>query len=131
MDVNQLAKIKSQVLLLVFPYESEYDEKQVALVEQIIKMGNSRLVQHLSPIYPKNHRLEEKKVPVELEYILVEASVARYNYLASEGMQSESVEGHSAVYFDPFVKYMDDINRYILEVTEALDGPRRGRWKFV
>ena len=46
------------------------------------------------------HRLETTEVPIELEYIVDEATIRRFNRIGSEGMKSESVEGHSVTYID-------------------------------
>ena len=37
-------------------------------------------------------------VPAQLEYIVDEATILRFNRVGSEGMKSESVEGHSVTY---------------------------------
>ena len=45
-------------------------------------------------------RLDETKVPLSLEYVVDEATIRRFNRIGSEGMKSESVEGHSVTYLD-------------------------------
>ena len=45
-------------------------------------------------------RLDETKVPLSLEYVVDEATIRRFNRIGSEGMKSESVEGHSVTYID-------------------------------
>ena len=45
-------------------------------------------------------RLGETKVPLSLEYVVDEATIRRFNRIGSEGMKSESVEGHSVTYID-------------------------------
>ena len=61
-------------------------------------------------------------VPAELEYILTECTIARYNRIGSEGMTSESMDGHSASYVDT------DISDYEDEIKEYLqDGPATGK----
>lgn len=53
-------------------------------------------------------------VPPELEWIVVEASVIRYNRMASEGMKSHAVDGLNMTFKgDVLDDYMDDINRWI------------------
>ena len=39
------------------------------------------------------HRIKDTEVPLELEYIVDEATIRRFNRIGSEGMKSESVEG--------------------------------------
>ena len=46
------------------------------------------------------HRIKDTEVPLELEYIVDEATIRRFNRIGSEGMKSESVEGHSVTYLD-------------------------------
>ena len=46
------------------------------------------------------HRIKDTEVPLELEYIVDEATIRRFNRIGSEGMKSESVEGHSVTYID-------------------------------
>ncbi len=53
-------------------------------------------------------------VPEELDFVVEEISIRRYNLLGSEGMKSESVEGHSINfldiqdYFIPYEGIIDD-----------------------
>ena len=46
------------------------------------------------------HRIKATEVPLGLEYIVEEATIRRFNRIGSEGMKSESVEGHSVTYVD-------------------------------
>lgn len=46
------------------------------------------------------HRIKDAEIPIELEYIVDEATIRRFNRIGSEGMKSESVEGHSVTYID-------------------------------
>ena len=46
------------------------------------------------------HRIKDTEIPAELEYIVDEATIRRFNRIGSEGMKSESVEGHSVTYLD-------------------------------
>ena len=62
------------------------------------------------------HRLEETGIPAELEYIVDEATIRRFNRIGSEGMKSESVEGHSVTYEDgddPLSPYESVIIAYL------------------
>lgn len=54
-----------------------------------------------------------KEVPIGLEFIIVEIVIRRFNRIGSEGMKSESVEGHNITFYDlkdEFVPYLDIIN---------------------
>ena len=63
--------------------------------------------------------IKRELVPPELEWIVVEASVIRYNRMASEGMESHNVDGLSMKFTgDIFSDYMDDINRWIDDNNE-------------
>lgn len=56
-----------------------------------------------------------KDIPAELNYIVEEITVRRFNRLGTEGMRSESVEGHSVTFYDlkdEFVPYEDVINAH-------------------
>jgi Phage gp6-like head-tail connector protein len=56
-----------------------------------------------------------KEIPAELNYIVEEITVRRFNRLGTEGMKSEEVEGHSVTFYDlkdEFVPYEDVIDAY-------------------
>ena len=63
------------------------------------------------------HRIKDTEVPLELEYIVDEATIRRFNRIGSEGMKSESVEGHSVTYdvSDVLDPYESAINDYLEE----------------
>ena len=51
--------------------------------------------------------------PEEMEYIILDVSVIRYNRIGSEGLSSHSVEGESLFWSEnDFAGYMDDIRVY-------------------
>jgi hypothetical protein len=56
-----------------------------------------------------------KEIPAELNYIVEEITVRRFNRLGTEGMKSEAVEGHSITFYDlkdEFVPYEDVIDAH-------------------
>ena len=54
--------------------------------------------------------LDVEEVPTELEYIVTEVSIVRYNKIGSEGVTSHSVEGETMSFSDnDFKGYLDDI----------------------
>lgn len=64
--------------------------------------------------------LSEEKVPSELEYIVTEVSVIRFNKIGSEGVSSHSVEGESMSFNDnDFAGYMNDIEAYRARKNEV------------
>lgn len=61
----------------------------------------------------------------DLDYIVIEVAIVRFNRIGSEGFQSHSVEGESVGFlnsdFDP---YLDDIRAYKNAKSEAGGGIR-------
>lgn len=54
-----------------------------------------------------------KEIPNSLEFIIEEITIRRFNRIGTEGMQSESVEGHSITFYDlekEFAPYEDIID---------------------
>ena len=68
-------------------------------------------------------------IPEELEYIVTEVSVKRFNRIGSEGAQHHNVEGEVFMWSDTddFADYMDEINKYL----EDLEGSTKGRVRFL
>jgi hypothetical protein len=73
------------------------------------------------------HRIKETEIPLGLEYIVEEATIRRFNRIGSEGMKSESVEGHSVTYIDEdeLAPYESAIVAY-LEAQEPDDKRKPG-----
>lgn len=66
--------------------------------------------------------------PEEMEYIILDVSVIRFNRIGSEGLSSHSVEGESLSWSEnDFAGYMDDIQSYLDSQREA----RKGKVKFL
>lgn len=64
--------------------------------------------------------------PEELDYIVTEVSVIRYNRIGSEGLSSHSVEGESSSFSDDdFAGYRSDIQTYLDGKKEAKKGKVR------
>ena len=69
-------------------------------LDAVIKLTQSRL----------SMRLGVKEVPSELEYIVVDVAIIRFNRIGSEGVSSHSVEGESMSFSDnDFAGYEEDI----------------------
>ena len=84
--------------LLGFPEEA--DEKLDKQLNLILSGTKSRLKSLLGGIEP----------PEELNYIILEVSVIRYNRIGSEGLSAHTVEGESQSFStDDFSGYRDDI----------------------
>lgn len=100
--------------LLGLPVES--DEALDKRLNLILSGTKSRLKSLLGGIEP----------PEELNYIILEVSVIRYNRIGSEGLSAHTVEGESRSFSsNDFAGYMDDIQAY-------LDGAsRKGGFRFL
>ncbi len=63
--------------------------------------------------YDAEKLLDVEEVPTELEYIVTEVSIVRYNKIGSEGVTSHSVEGETMSFSDnDFKGYLDDIEAW-------------------
>ena len=72
--------------------------------------------------------LSVKEVPEELEYIVVEVSVIRFNRIGSEGVSSHSVEGESMSFNDDdFDSYDKDIRSWLNNQSDL----KKGRVRFL
>ena len=99
---------------------SVVDEEKDALLLDLIgdTMDHFRLIaESLSGTYPE-------AIPIKFEFIIKEVAEKRFNRIGSEGMKSESIDGHSVSYeeqkydFDP---YLANIER-TYDVTKSRDG---------
>lgn len=68
-------------------------------------------------------------IPEELEYVVTEVSIKRFNRIGSEGATSHNVEGERLNWgdVDDFADYMDEINKYLKD----LEGSTKGRVRFL
>lgn len=81
----------------------QQDEELDRKLEWILNSTMSRLKILLGGLDPAN----------DLDYIIVEVAVVRYNRIGSEGMSSHNVEGEvSSFLSSDFSPYMDDIQAY-------------------
>lgn len=68
------------------------------------------------------------EVPQELNHIILEVSIIRFNRIGSEGLSSHSVEGESLGFAeDDFAQYQDEIKAYL----ESLNSSKRGKVRFL
>lgn len=75
-------------------------EKSNKTLDVIIRLTTNRL----------KTLLDVEEVPTELEYIVTEVSIVRYNKIGSEGVTSHSVEGETMSFSDnDFKGYLNDI----------------------
>ena len=73
------------------------------LIYEIIELTKSKILNYIN----------KEELPKELEFILVELSIQRYNRIGSEGISSESVDGKSVSYEDDFENYKIYLDDYI------------------
>ena len=73
------------------------------LIYEITELTKSKILNYIN----------EVELPLELEFILVELTIQRYNRIGSEGIASESVDGKSVSYEDIFENYKPYLVDYI------------------
>lgn len=94
------------------------DNAQDERINLIISMVTSRLKVLLGGIEP----------PEELDNIVIEVAVSRYNRIGSEGLSDHTVEGEKQTFNNSdFAPYMDDIQAWLDSHAEA----RKGGLKFL
>lgn len=96
-----------------------------SLQDPVLSILISNVTSHLKGLL-------KKEVPKELNYIIEEITIRRYNRIGTEGMKSESVEGHKVDFYDlkdEFVPYLDVIDDY-KENDDDLDR-KRGKVMFI
>ena len=78
------------------------------LQDEVITIIMENVSSHLKALLGKD-------IPIELNYIVEEITVRRFNRLGAEGMKSEIVEGHHVTFYDlkdEFVPYEDVIDAH-------------------
>lgn len=97
---------------------SESDTSQDAKLNLILSGTTSRLKALLGGQDP----------PEDLNYIITDVAVIRFNRIGSEGLSSHSVEGESLSFSDDdFAGYREDIQAYLDSQKEA----KKGRVRFL
>ena len=97
---------------------SESDTSQDAKLNLILSGTTSRLKALLGGQDP----------PEDLNYIITDVAVIRFNRIGSEGFSSHSVEGESLSFSDDdFAGYREDIQTYLDSQKEA----KKGRVRFL
>lgn len=96
----------------------ENDESRDDLLATIINLATARLKLLIGGIEP----------PEELEHIIVELAVTRFNKIGSEGLSSHSVEGESLSFTE------NEFAPFSAEIQAFLDGQKknsRGKVRFI
>lgn len=102
------------------------DTLQDAVLDVLIKNVSSLLLGKLRKV---NKSIEA--VPDELDYIIEEVTVRRFNRIGSEGYKSDDVEGHKISFYDldkELDPYMDIIEDY---ADDDESGAKRGKVLFI
>jgi hypothetical protein len=95
-----------QIKGLLDIHDHEYDLK----LESLIDIAQSRL----------KLLLKGQEIPEELNYIIIEVVVSRFNRIGSEGTTEHTVEGEKMTFTtDDFKPYMADIERYLEQQADA------------
>ena len=96
----------------------ENDESRDELLNKLIDLATARLKLLIGGIEP----------PEELEHIIIELAVARFNKIGSEGLSSHSVEGESLSYTEnEFAPFMSEIQAFL----DGLKENTRGKVRFI
>lgn len=94
------------------------DTSRDVTLSLILEGVKSRLKLRLGGIEP----------PAELEYIIVDVALVRFNRIGSEGFQNHSVEGESMQFKDSdFDGYEAEIQAFL----ESQKGSRKGKVRFL
>ena len=73
------------------------------LITEIVNITESKILNYINAT----------EMPVELEFVLIELCVQRFNRIGSEGIASESIDGKSVSYDDDFIGYKHYLDDYI------------------
>lgn len=95
-----MENILNEVKISLGLSSSDKDE----LLDSLIKRLTQRVLNYIG----------KKELAAELEYIVIELAIARYNLIGSEGLNSENNDGVNFSYnnnlLDPYIK---DLDRWI------------------
>ena len=83
--------------------ELGYDNDNDGLIYEIVEITKAKILNYIN----------EKELPKELEFILIELAVERFNKIGSEGIASESIDGKNVSYDDSFENYKLYLDDYI------------------
>ena len=78
------------------------------LIYEIVEITKSKILNYIN----------QEELPQELEFILVEMAVSRFNKIGSEGFSSESTDGKSISYEDDFGTYKQYLDDYLFKTGQ-------------
>ena len=73
------------------------------LLMEILDITKSKILNYIN----------EAELPLELEFVLIELAIQRYNKIGSEGVASESIDGRTTSYEDDFESYKQYLDDYM------------------
>ena len=73
------------------------------LILEIVNITEAKILNYINAI----------EMPVELEFVLIELAIQRFNRIGSEGISSENIDGKSVSYEDDFTGYRHYLDDYI------------------
>ena len=73
------------------------------LIYEIVNITESKILNYINA----------SEMPIELEFVLIELAIQRFNRIGSEGIASESIDGKSVSYDDDFTGYKHYLDDYI------------------
>ena len=73
------------------------------LLSEVLDITKSKILNYIN----------ESELPLELEFVLIELAIQRYNRIGSEGVVSESVDGRTTSYEDDFENYKQYLDDYM------------------
>ena len=81
---------------------------------------NDELIYEIAEITKEKilNYINKEELPKELEFVLVELAIQRYNRIGSEGISSESVDGKSVSYEDDFENYKTYLDDYLFRTGQ-------------
>ena len=90
------------------------DDPSSELLDDLVELVEEQL---------KNRLGGMEYVPEELNYIVINVTVARFNQIGDEGKSSMTVEGESAAWLtDLFAPFGEDIQRYLDRENGSVHG---------
>ena len=111
--------------LRLLVYGDKGNDSSDELLNLLYTNAQSRFLIILNHYQMRNGKADLLDTPDKLRWIIEEVTIKLFNRIGSEGMEQESIEGHSTRYeSDMFTEYAPILARYFS--TDATDS-RQGR----
>lgn len=104
---------RDSILGIIYP-DTTPSETQIALIDRLIELQSQKLLSRINTEVVEDLELI-LQVPAQFNWIIVETVIKRFNRIGTEGMKSETVEGHSISFdtkdeLDNYQTYFDKYN---------------------